>query len=47
MSALLDIDSSLLYGRSVSRELTATFVTQWKASHSDFRRRKHVATTRY
>src|ERR1700719_4029289 len=33
MSTLLYIDSSPLYGRSVSRELTAAFVTQWKASH--------------
>jgi FMN-dependent NADH-azoreductase len=33
MSTLLHIDSSPLYGRSVSRELTAAFVTQWKASH--------------
>ena len=33
MTALLHIDSSPLYGRSVSRELTATFVNQWKASH--------------
>ena len=36
MSTLLHIDSSPLYGRSVSRELTA-FVTQWKASHPDGR----------
>ena len=28
---LLHIDSSPLYNRSVSCELTATFVTQWKA----------------
>jgi len=35
MSTLLHIDSSPLYGRSVSRELTAAFVTQWKGSHSD------------
>jgi FMN-dependent NADH-azoreductase len=35
MSTLLHIDSSPLYGRSVSRELTAAFVTQWKASHPD------------
>src|SRR6202011_2204991 len=35
MSTLLHIDSSPLYGRSVSRELTAAFVTQWKASHRD------------
>jgi len=33
MSTLLHIDSSPLYGRSVSRELTAAFVTQWKACH--------------
>jgi FMN-dependent NADH-azoreductase len=33
MSTLLHIDSSPLYGRSVSRELSAAFVTQWKASH--------------
>src|SRR5438128_3130983 len=37
MSTLLHIDSSPLYGRSVSRELTAAFVTQWKASHADGR----------
>src|SRR5580698_4944879 len=37
MSTLLHIDSSPLYGRSVSRELTATFVNQWKASHPDGR----------
>src|SRR5580658_1857946 len=37
MSTLLHIDSSPLYGRSVSRELTAAFVTQWKASHTDGR----------
>jgi FMN-dependent NADH-azoreductase len=35
MSKLLHIDSSPLYGRSVSRELTAAFVTQWKAAHPD------------
>src|SRR5450432_4943906 len=35
MSTLLHIDSSPLYGRSVSRELTAAFVNQWKASHPD------------
>jgi FMN-dependent NADH-azoreductase len=34
---LLHIDSSPLYGRSVSRELTGAFVTQWKASHPDGR----------
>ncbi|HLY97881.1 MAG TPA: NAD(P)H-dependent oxidoreductase, partial [Candidatus Angelobacter sp.] len=33
MSTLLHIDSSPLYGRSISRELTAAFVTEWKASH--------------
>ena len=35
MSTLLHIDSSPAYGRSVSRELTAAFVMQWKASHPD------------
>jgi FMN-dependent NADH-azoreductase len=35
MPMLLHIDSSPLYGRSVSRELTAAFVTQWKSSHPD------------
>jgi FMN-dependent NADH-azoreductase len=33
MSTLLHVDSSPLYGRSVSRQLTGAFVTQWKASH--------------
>ena len=33
MSTLLHVDSSPLYGRSVSRELTAAFVTEWKTSH--------------
>lgn len=37
MPTLLHIDSSPLYGRSVSRELTAAFVTQWKASQPDVR----------
>jgi FMN-dependent NADH-azoreductase len=37
MPTLLHIDSSPLYGRSVSRELTAAFVAQWKASHPDGR----------
>jgi FMN-dependent NADH-azoreductase len=37
MSTLLQIGSSPLYGRSVSRELTAAFATQWKASHPDGR----------
>src|SRR5579863_2974686 len=35
MSTLLHIDSSPLYGRTVSRELTAAFVSQWEASHPD------------
>src|ERR1700760_1306305 len=35
MSTLLHVDSSPLYGRSVSRELTGAFVAQWKASHPD------------
>ena len=33
MSTLLHIDSSPLYDRSVSRDLTAAFVTRWKLSH--------------
>ena len=33
MSTLLRIDSSPLYGQSVSRQLTAAFVAQWKSSH--------------
>src|SRR6202789_1428208 len=37
MSTLLHVDSSPLYGGSVSRELTAAFVAQWKASHPDGR----------
>ncbi len=37
MLMLLHIDSSPLYGRSVSRELTATFVSEWDASHPDGR----------
>src|SRR5277367_501315 len=37
MSTLLHIDSSPRYGLSVSRELTAAFVTQWTASHPDGR----------
>jgi FMN-dependent NADH-azoreductase len=46
MPTLLHIDSRPLYGRSVSRELTAKFVTQWKASHPDGRvvDRDHNAT---
>src|SRR5579859_4928719 len=35
MQTLLHVDSSPLYNRSVSRELTAAFVAQWKASHPD------------
>src|SRR5580658_8049769 len=35
MPTLLHIDSSPLYGRSVSRQLTDTFVTHWKSSHPD------------
>jgi FMN-dependent NADH-azoreductase len=35
MPTLLHIDSSPAYGRSVSRELTAAFVSEWKASHPD------------
>jgi FMN-dependent NADH-azoreductase len=34
MPTLLHIDSSPLYGRSVSRQLTDAFVTRWKSSHS-------------
>ena len=37
MPTLLHIDSSPLYGRSVSRQLTAAFVAQWKSSHPDER----------
>ena len=35
MPTLLHIDSSPLYGRSVSRQLTGAFVSQWKSSHLD------------
>src|ERR1700733_11122865 len=35
MATLLHIDSSPLYGWSVSRQLTEAFVTQWKSSHPD------------
>ncbi len=35
MPKLLHIDSSPLYGRSVSRELTSVFVNQWHASHPE------------
>jgi FMN-dependent NADH-azoreductase len=37
MPTLLHIDSSPLYGRSVSRELTSAFVTEWKVRHPDGR----------
>jgi len=33
MPTLLHINSSPLYDRSVSRELTSAFVTQWESSH--------------
>ena len=33
MFNLLHVDSSPLYGRSVSRQLTGAFVDQWKSSH--------------
>ena len=33
MPTLLHVDSSPLYGQSVSRELTGAFVAQWKSSH--------------
>ena len=35
MLTLLHIDSSPLYGRSVSRQLTGAFVAQWQSSHPD------------
>ena len=35
MPLLLHIDSSPLYGRSVSRQLTGAFVDQWKSFHPD------------
>jgi FMN-dependent NADH-azoreductase len=35
MSTLLHVNSSPLYGTSVSRQLTGAFVTQWKSSHPD------------
>ncbi len=37
MATLLHIDSSPAYGRSVSRQLTGAFVTQWRSSHPDGR----------
>jgi FMN-dependent NADH-azoreductase len=33
MSTLLHIDSSPIYGRSVSRQLSSAFVERWKARH--------------
>lgn len=33
MPTLLHIDSSPLYGRSVSRQLSSAFVSEWKSSH--------------
>jgi len=35
MPTMLHIDSSPLYGRCVSRQLTGAFVSQWKSSHPD------------
>jgi len=35
MPTLLHIDSSPLYGASVSRQLTRAFVDQWQAAHPD------------
>jgi FMN-dependent NADH-azoreductase len=35
MPTLLHIDSSPLYGSSVSRQLTGAFVSEWEASHPD------------
>lgn len=35
MPTLLRVDSSPLYGRSVSRQLTAAFVDKWKSAHPD------------
>jgi FMN-dependent NADH-azoreductase len=35
MSTLLHLNSSPLYGHSVSRQLSDTFVAQWKSSHPD------------
>ena len=37
MPTLLHIDSSPLYGRSVSRQLTAAYIAKWKDSHPDGR----------
>jgi len=35
MPTLLHLDSSPLYGRSVSRQLTGAFVAEWKSSNPD------------
>ena len=35
MPTLLHINSSPMYGQSISRELTSAFVTQWKLFHPD------------
>ena len=35
MTTLLHIDSSPLYGRSISRQLAEAFVAQWKTAHPD------------
>jgi FMN-dependent NADH-azoreductase len=35
MATLLKIDSSPLYGHSVSRQLTAAFLDKWKSAHPD------------
>ena len=35
MLTLLHLDSSPLYGSSISRSLTGSFVSQWKSSHPD------------
>ena len=35
MPTLLHVNSSPLYGRSVSRQLSAAFVAQWKSTHAD------------
>jgi FMN-dependent NADH-azoreductase len=35
MTTLLHIDSSPLYGRSISRELSKAFVERWKSAHPD------------
>ncbi|SNT11232.1 FMN-dependent NADH-azoreductase [Granulicella rosea] len=35
MHTLLHVDSSPLYGQSVSRELTSAFVAEWKSAHPE------------